>query len=92
MSDERPRIGMLPVSMHTTTHTVLLQLSRVPCVGEIVHMADLERPTGGRNFRVVSVWHFPPVVGHSSEAVAEIHCIEVEDLDEWEGQFPSREK
>jgi hypothetical protein len=89
MSDERPRIGMLPISMHTTTHTNLVQLSRVPCVGEIVHMATSERESGGRDYRVVCVQHLAPVIGHSWEVVAEIHCIEVEDLDVWDGQFPS---
>lgn len=84
--DERVRAGLMPVMMVRPTHTVVIQLSRVPCVGEVVAMWQ---PDDLAEWRVVSVQHLAPVVGHSWGAVAEIHCVAVAEFDPWNGQHPT---
>jgi len=94
-SDERVHeLPTLPVMIARSTHMSIVELTRVPCIGEIIHLeTDLGTDREGQSlWRVVSVQHLPPTPGHKFDVVAEVTCVEAKDFDQWAGEFPGNPK
>lgn len=97
-SDPRPdpaavsKLSHLPVALQRPRQNNLIYVSRVPAVGEIIFLPtglneDREEPT---QWRVTCVQHIPPFEGFLQSIVAEIHAVEVENHDAWNGEHPSQ--
>lgn len=74
---------LLPVFMMRDGYAATsLRVSRVPCVGEVIHL-ELGEPDGGTCWRVIYVQHMPSLPGRPErEAVAEIQCVELRESEE----------
>ncbi len=77
------KTATVPVFMMRLERNIeLLQLTRVPSIGECIHMRD-----DNSSWRVVNVDHIPqlPNINPDEESVAEIHCVRIDDgLDHFE--------